>query len=280
LKQHNLHLKLEKCDIAVTETEFCGTAVNTEGIKIDTTKLTSLFETKRPTTVKEIQSFLGMCNWFRDFIPYFADIATKLTELTKKGVNWRWTELEQGSMILLLHRISTAPCLRYFDHDLETIVYTDASLVGIGGWIGQKHTDGIHPVVFWSRKLIPAETNYPTHERELLALVEICKKFRALLIGKPIIAKTDHKALTHLQTQPHLSARQARWVERLQEFDIFLEYVPGVYNNLADQLSRLPGYNPVCSHCKNQIEVKEVQAINDPAEMKELDPGTISEELR
>jgi hypothetical protein len=73
-------------------------------------------------------------------------------------------------MMLLLYRIATTPCLRYFDPDLETFIYTDASLFGLGGWIGQKHADGIHPIMFWSRKLIAAEIKYHTHEREFFTL--------------------------------------------------------------------------------------------------------------
>ena len=115
--------------------------------------------------------------------------------------------------MLLLYRIATAPCLRYFNPDLETLIYTDASLFGLGGWIGQKHDDGIHPIMFWSRKLIPAETKYHTHERELLAFVDITKKARHYLLGHPATANTDHRALIYLQNQPRLSVRQANWVE-------------------------------------------------------------------
>jgi hypothetical protein len=122
----------------------------------------------------------------------------------------------------MLHLIAEAPCLKYFDPHLETRVYTDASEYGIGGWIGQKHHDGIHPVIFWSRKLIPAEINYPTHERELLALVKITEKYRHMLLGKPFTAYTDHRALKFIHSQQFLSARQARWLQKLQEFEILI----------------------------------------------------------
>jgi hypothetical protein len=133
---------------------------------------------------------------------------------------------------------------------LETVVYSDASEFGIGGWIGQHHEDGLHPTIFWSRKLIPAETRYPTHERELLALVKICTKNRSMLLGKQFTAYTDHRALKFIQSQPYLTSRQARWVEALQEYDIKIAYVPGELNQLADLLSRNPTYAPLCSRCK------------------------------
>ena len=119
-----------------------------------------------------------------------------------------------------------------------------------------EHHDVIHPVIFWSRKLIPAETNYPTHERELLALVKITEKYRHMLLGKPFRAFTDHRALKFIQSQQFLSARQARWLQTLQEFDIIIDYIPGELNYLADALSRSPDYAPICSQCKSHhVEV-------------------------
>ena len=134
--------------------------------------------------------------------------------------------------------------------------------------MGQQHEDGLHPVLFWSRRLIPAETNYPTHERELLALVKCCEKFRPMLLGALFLAKTDHRALIHLQNQTHLSRRQVRWVEQLQEYPIEIEYLPGERNQLADLLSRSPEFAPLCSSCKTKrIEI-------DSAEISEPDLPT------
>jgi hypothetical protein len=252
LRDHKLYLKRSKCCFATDRTEFCGTDVDAKGIYLDRSKLGPLFATKTPKNLKDVQSFLGVCNWFRDFIPHFAESARPLTELTKKDATWQWTPKEQSSVILLLHRISTAPCLRYFNPDLPSVLHTDASLYGIGGWLGQQHDDGLHPVLFWSRKLIPAESNYPTHERELLGLVKCCEKFRPFLLGRQFIAKTDHRGLIHLQTQQSLSRRQVRWVQQLQEFDILVEYLPGKFNSLADLLSRTPDFAPLCSACKEK----------------------------
>jgi hypothetical protein len=198
---------------------------------------------------------MGMINWFKDFIPCFAEIAAPLTHLTKKSTPWRLTPLEQNACLLLLHRLTTAPVLRYFDPGLETFVFTDASDFAIGGWIGQRSstTGPIQPCVYWSRKLIQAELNYPVHERELLALVKILRKHRAWLLSQHIVARTDHRSITHLQTQPSLSARQARWVEQLQDFNLTIEYVPGQLNQLADLLSRRPDYAPRCADCKQRL---------------------------
>ena len=159
IRENKLFLKRSKCQFGQDSVDFCGTRVSREGIHLAQNKLASLFDTPPPTNIKQLQSFLGICNWFRDFIPEFSLIATPLTELTKKDQPWTWTPAQQNAMLLLLHRIATAPCLRYFDPNLTTYLYTDASLFGLGGWVGQQHPDGIHPIMFWSRKLLPAEVN-------------------------------------------------------------------------------------------------------------------------
>jgi hypothetical protein len=284
LQTNTLFLKLSKCEIAKESVNYCGTKVSQEGIHLAQDKLESLFNTPVPTNIKQMQSFLGICNWFRDFIPAFSLVATPLTELTKKVTPWSWTPREHNAVMLLLHRIASAPCLRFFDQDRETHIYTDASLFGLGGWLGQVYEDGVHPVMFWSRKLLPAEVNYHTHERELLALVDFTKKCRHYILGMPeVISQTDHKALIYLQNQPKLSIRQANWVEWLQQFNIKIEYLPGLYNFLADHLSRNPEFTPTCPRCQETFtlsrEVKPIE-INQSEEIVPFNTKKIANEIK
>ena len=256
LQENKLFLKLSKCAFGKSSVDFCGTTVSSQGVHIDNSKLEALFATPAPTNVKQLQSFLGICNWFRDFIPDFSIIAHCLTELTKKSTPWDWNYNHQTAILILLHKIANAPCLTYFNPELETHVYTDASLYGIGGWIGQTHADEkIHPIAFWSRKLLPAEVNYPTHERELLAIVEMTKRFRHFLLGRTCFVHTDHKALEFLQTQPNLSVRQVNWVDHLQQFDLIIAYLAGPLNHLADYLSRRPDFSPKCPKCSTNMPI-------------------------
>ena len=278
LQEHTLFVKESKCSFGVDATEFCGTGISQYGICLDQGKLEPLFAHRQPKNVKDIQSFLGLCNWFRDFIPEFAETALPLSELTKKSTPWCWSEREQCTVMLLLFRIVNAPCLRYFDDSLETHLYTDASKFGIGGWIGQVHADGIHPVVFWSRKLTPQEVNYPTHERELLALVKMCAKYRHLLVGRKVVAHTDHAALVHLNSQPNLSQRQIRWVESLQDYTLAINYLPGESNQLADLLSRNRSFAPICGKCKHQVEFDSIDLCKH--EDGEMPQNFLEEKLR
>ena len=192
---NKLHVKREKCLLYQKEVTFCGSTISGAGIKPTTNARDEIGKMTRPTTVKEVRSFLGSLNYFRQFIESFATISAPLSNLTKKYTPWEWTSDHENAFILLKECLTTAPMLHHFDVEKETIIHTDASLYAIGGWIGQRHGTEIKPIANWSKKLNPAETRYPTHERELMALVKICEKFEHLLAGRQVVAMTDHRAL-------------------------------------------------------------------------------------
>ena len=209
LDEHTLFVKREKCLLFQQEMEFCGFMLSGTGMRPLVDSKVEVSKISRPKSVKEVQSFLGSLNYFRQFIPEFASISIPLTELTKKNHPWTWTKKQEDAFVILKSKLLEAPLLRHFDNDRQTIVHTDASLYAIGGWIGQEYGDAILHFAYWSRKLNPAETRYPTHERELMAMVKIFEKFHHLLIGCDVVAMTDHRALIRLQTQDTLSHDRA-----------------------------------------------------------------------
>lgn len=84
-----------------------------------------------------------------------------------------------------------------------------------------------------SKKLSAAERNYPVHEQELLAVIQAIREWKCYLDGQKFTVLTDHKSLIYLQKQPHLSARQTRWLEFLSQFDFEIKYKPGKMNTNA-----------------------------------------------
>src|SRR4029078_3586862 len=98
----------------------------------------------------------------------------------------------------------------------------------------------------FSRKLIPAEINYEIHDKELLAIVEAFKEWRAYIQGSKhqCTVLSDHRNLLKFTTTKSLNRRQARWSELLSEYDFVIKHIPGSDNNAADALSRLPDYPP------------------------------------
>jgi hypothetical protein len=137
-----------------------------------------------------------------------------LTTLARKGVAWEWGDAQEEAISLLIASITSAPTLKHFDCKRETEIFTDASSYAIGGWLAQRYPDGLHPVFFWSRRMLSSEMAYPVHEQELLALVKMCSRAAHMLRGTKFVANTDHHALIYLQKQVNLSGRQVRIVIR------------------------------------------------------------------
>ena len=84
LRDANLRIKVEKTEFHKKEVKFLGYIVSREGLKMDSKKIEAITSWPKPTTVKEVQSFLGFTNFYRQFIKDYSKIATLLTNLTKK----------------------------------------------------------------------------------------------------------------------------------------------------------------------------------------------------
>jgi RNase H-like domain found in reverse transcriptase/Integrase zinc binding domain len=193
----------------------------------------------RLTTVTEVQSFLGLENYYRRFIRDFARISAPLSDLTKKGVLFEWGGDQENSFRNLKDAVKSAPALQLADPSKPYIVTCDASYVGIGAVLEQESENGPHPVAFASRTLSGAEVNYPVHEREFPAIFYALKEWRPYLHGSRFFIKTDHHPLRYLDTQTNLSKRQMQWMETLQEYDYEIMCVQGKFNVVADALSRI-----------------------------------------
>jgi hypothetical protein len=91
LRDHRLYAKLSKCEFWLREIKFLGHTISQDGISVDPEKVQEVMDWKPPTTVRQIQSFLGLAGYYRRFIPDFSRIAKPMTELLKKGVKYNWS---------------------------------------------------------------------------------------------------------------------------------------------------------------------------------------------
>lgn len=243
LRGAGLYCKLSKCSFMQEETEFLGHIISKDGLKTNAGLVKAIREWPVPTTQRHVMQFLGLTNFYHQYIDHYADIALPLTALLGSTTTFTWEKAQQGAFEALKEAVTTAPVLRIFDPALLTAIETDASGFAIGAVLFQTDSNGqSRPVAFTSRKLSPAERNYPTHEQELLAVVHALKTWRYYLDGSHFIVYTDHATLQHFPTQPNLTRRQARWMELLQEYDFTFKYKPGKDNVVPDALSRRPDH--------------------------------------
>ncbi|XP_044572124.1 uncharacterized protein LOC123257372, partial [Drosophila ananassae] len=163
LREANLKLQLDKCEFMKKETEFLGHIITTEGIKPNPQKIEAIQKFPIPKTQKEIKSFLGLCGFYRKFIPDFAKIAKPMTVNLKKGSTINSTNkeyLEAFEKLKLL--ITSDPILIYPNFEKLFSLTTDASNVAIGAVLSQNHK----PICYASRTLNEHEINYSAIEKE------------------------------------------------------------------------------------------------------------------
>lgn len=190
-----------------------------------------------------MRAFLGLANYYRRFVERFATIAAPLNELTGDAP-FQWLPHHQAAFDALKAALTSNPLIIHAPN--PTLPYTlkcDASTVGIGSVLTQGQDKEEQVIAYHSRKLTPAERNYPVHEQEMLSLIESLKVWRHYLLGSKTHVRTDNRPNKYLQTKPYLDPkRQARWMETLQEYDVEIEHIPGKDNVVADALSRRPDY--------------------------------------
>ena len=247
LLKAGLYVKGEKCEFFTTSTTFLGFVISTSGISMDPTKISTIIDWPSPTNVKELQSFLGFANFYRRFIGGYSAKVKPLTSLLKKGSTFIWDSDQENSFLALKEAFCSAPILRHFDPELETVLETDASDTTISGILSQyiQYPDKrlLHPVAYFSRSLTPAERNYGIGDKELLAIVASLIQYRPYVVNlsKPLMVITDHSNLTTFASKQILNRRQARWANELSELNFKIVYRPGSKNQRADILTRRSG---------------------------------------
>ena len=244
LRNRRWYIKLPKSQIIPRELGCLGYTVTRSGLKVNFDKVKVVLDAAPPTNKHELQSFLGLANYYRKFIANYSHQIEPLLALLKKDVNFVWTATHQEAFDWVKAALTSPPVLAHPDFTKPFIVHTDASDTAIGATLCQEDAEGEdHVVAYYSAKLLPAEKNYPVHEREALAVVRAFKQFRVYLHSNFVTkVYTDNQAVKYLLSNRNTapSSRITRWISYLQDFDFEVIHRPGSENTDADALSRAP----------------------------------------
>jgi hypothetical protein len=187
LIDHGLAAEVAKGEFEKEEVEFLGYIVSGKGVRMAASRSQVIQDWKAPKCQKDVQVFIGFCNFYRRFIRNFSAIAKPITDTLKgDGRNFHWGPEQEGAFLklkVLFHEENT-PIMRHYDPDRSAIVETDSSDFTLGAVLSQQHEDGcLHPVAFLSKKLAPAELNYEIYDKEMLAIVRAFQEWRHYLQG-------------------------------------------------------------------------------------------------
>lgn len=186
-----------KCSFFQSEVTFLGHKVTDHGILPDDSKFETIKNNPTPKNTNEIRSFVAFCNYYRRFIPNFAQISVSLNNLLRKGVNFDWTKECEDSFQILKNSLITPKILQYPDITKPFIVTTDASDFACRAVLSQIHDQDDLPVSFASRAFTKGERNKHIIEKELAAILWAIH-FKPYLYGRKFIVRTDHRPLVYL----------------------------------------------------------------------------------
>lgn len=233
LRKNKIYIRPSKCKFGASEVEYLGYTLNSEGISTQGRLVKAVTDWPTPKSVKDVQRFLGLSNFYRRFIKNYAAIVRPISDLIRKK-SFSWNEEQTKAFESLKIALTTAPVLRHPKHECQFVLTTDASKHAVGATLEQ---DG-HPVAFLSHRLSDTETRWDTGDQELLAVMIALREWTVYLRDRSFVLKTDHEPIRYLQSKPKLSGRQMRWLDELQSFDFKVEHIPGSKNKATDALSR------------------------------------------
>lgn len=239
LRKYNLKLNPNKCNFLKPEVIYLGHLITKNGIKTDPNKHKVIENYPTPQNTDEVRKFIAFCNYYRKFIPYFAEIAKPLNTLLKKNKLFDWTTECAVAFKTLKKKLINPPILQYPNFMKPFILTTDASDHALGAVLSQGEIGQDLPICYASKSLNKHEVNKSVIEKELLAIHWGINYFRPYLYGRKFYVVTDHRPLVSLFTHKNPSSKMTRIRLDLLDYDFEIIYKQGRMNTNADALSRI-----------------------------------------
>ncbi|KAK3742278.1 hypothetical protein QZH41_003305 [Actinostola sp. cb2023] len=211
----------------------------------------------KPEDIQGVQRLNGFVNYLAKFLPKLSDVMLPIRELTRKDVEWQWSEKQEKAFAEVKRAVTEAPVLRYYDPKKDLEIQCDASQSGLGATLMQEGK----PIAYASRALSECETRYAQIEKEMLAIVYSLEKFHQYTFGRLVKVQSDHKPLEAILKKPLSRAPQRLqgMMMRLQRYVVEVHYERGTNMLIADMLSRAYLTEP---DFKGQAEFEQINMAN------------------
>jgi Reverse transcriptase (RNA-dependent DNA polymerase)/RNase H-like domain found in reverse transcriptase/gag-polyprotein putative aspartyl protease len=175
LREAGIIVSMKKSYLFADRIEFLGHVVSSNGLEVGASKVEKILGWPAPRNVPEVRAFNGLVNYIGEFIPGLAEHSSTLSYLTKKGVEFEWKQPQQRAFENIKCLVQNTPVCRPIEYNNPDPIFlvADGSNHAIGGYYGQgKDHKTMRPAAFHSRSLNQAERNYPTHNKEMLAIID------------------------------------------------------------------------------------------------------------
>ena len=241
LKIHN-----EKCDFLKRKVKFVGHMFGEHGIEPEKTKIEAMTTFPRPTSKKTLKSFIGLVSFYRGYMKDLPHDMIPLLTLVGKDVKFVWKDEHEEAFQKIKSKLQDLPTLVYPDEGEGAgafVIQTDASNKSVAGTISQISRDGQSEslIACYGRSLHKNEINWDSSQREVLAMMIAVMKFRHIIIGKPLVIRSDNLCVRYFAKLRNESApRLIRWSIYLNDIlsNAKFEHIKGKFNTVPDALSR------------------------------------------
>ena len=278
LRRLGLVLNTCKCEFGVREIEFLSHLIMAQGIKPLQGKVEAVRRFERPRSVKSLQCYLGLINFYRRFLPNIAEILRPLTDaLAGAPRQLIWNEEMTAAFDASKERLAKATLLFHPAANTELRVHTDASSRAIAGAVHQVIDGHLQPLGFFSRRTTSAESRYSVYDMELQAVYSMIVKFRHILEGRQFRIYTYQKPLKRafFKARDPMSNRQRNQVAKISEFATDVAHIPGLEKVVSDALSQQydDGEQPAVVHsivhALVDVDLREIVREQRPIDEKE-----------
>ena len=240
---------LSKLRLGFPGMQALGNFVNKDGRRPLIRHLSRIAAASIPTTEKDSAMVLGLMNYYRDYVPKYAEL-TKKVRITKKGPAYA-DAVRKAAFAELQRSFDEVEALAAWTPEDQLVVQSDASDAGVGFVLlrfrgnlrrheeGYMIADDMRPIKHWSRSWTPAQKNWPVFSRELfgvVAAIDMCAdEMRAAI--PVVVVQTDQRSILFINSSNQ--AHCVRWRDLyLKSHRYKIEYIPGKDNLFADALSR------------------------------------------
>ena len=197
----------------MTKVEYLGLIIQENLISIDPVKLNGIKDWPVPTTVKQVQSYLGFGNYYWQFIHSYGNLTQPFNDLLRKDERFEWTPEWQDAFDTLKQCFTESPVLLMPNSLKPFVLETDASLFASRAVLRQQDNNGDwHPCAYLSKSFNDTECNYNIWDRELLAVVRALTEWWDYLQGSlhTVTLLSNHQNLAYFRKPQWLNWQQAR----------------------------------------------------------------------
>ena len=213
-REVGVQLRRDKCRFGYQEGEFVGHIISADGHRPAPATVTRISEAPQPKCRRELQRFLGMANYYREYIPKMAEIAEPLYDLTSKDSDWVWNNVAETAFRELKRCLADYPAtLAFPDWDKDFYLETDASGTAVSAVLLQRDREGLRPIAYFSSGLTESQKKYSAGELECWASIAASRKFQKYLQATNKVITTP---LCWLRRQKDPRHKFARWIQELE----------------------------------------------------------------